>query len=209
MNDNSYNFTNKWFETESKAVWDVLIEKIKPKKVLEIGSYEGASCCYFIDKLAVKNDLEIHCIDNWKGGEEHQKSSYNMSSVEKRFKENTALALNKATQKVEFFVHKEFSEVALSKLFINGKQNFFDFIYIDGSHKAPDVLSDAILSFKLLKKEGIMVFDDYLWQEKHSGDIDIVRCPKLAIDAFTNVYCKKIRIIRAPLSQLYIKKIKN
>ena len=37
-----------------------------------------------------------------------------------------------------------------------------DLIYIDGSHLAKDVLSDAILSWKLLKPSGVMIFDDYL-----------------------------------------------
>lgn len=37
----------------------------------------------------------------------------------------------------------------------------FDFIYVDGSHRSPDVIYDAILSFGLLKKGGIMIFDDY------------------------------------------------
>ena len=38
-----------------------------------------------------------------------------------------------------------------------------DFIYVDGSHQAHDVLCDAILSFKLLRVGGIVCFDDYLW----------------------------------------------
>ena len=65
----------------------------------------------------------------------------------------------------------------------------------------------AILCFKLLKKEGILVFDDYLSQEKLPYKTDPTRCPKLAIDAFTNIYFRKIRIIGAPLGQLYVKKI--
>ena len=39
--------------------------------------------------------------------------------------------------------------------------NNFDLIYIDASHYAPDVLSDAVLAFKLLKPGGILIFDDY------------------------------------------------
>jgi hypothetical protein len=34
----------------------------------------------------------------------------------------------------------------------------------DGSHRARDVLEDAVLSWPLLKVGGIMLFDDYLWQ---------------------------------------------
>ena len=39
--------------------------------------------------------------------------------------------------------------------------NYFDIIYIDGNHEPEFVLEDAILSFRRLKKEGIMILDDY------------------------------------------------
>jgi hypothetical protein len=69
-----------------------------------------------------------------------------------------------------------------------GKQGYFDFIYVDGSHQAPDVLADAFLSFRLLRENGVIAFDDYLWQEALPDGIDSIRCPKLAIDAFTNIH---------------------
>ena len=45
--------------------------------------------------------------------------------------------------------------------------NFFDFIYIDGSHNGEDILSDAIEAFKILKKDGLIFFDDFLQYDKH------------------------------------------
>jgi predicted O-methyltransferase YrrM len=104
-------------------------------------------------------------------------------------------------------IHKGLSNKQLPKLLAEGKQGFFDFIYIDGSHQAPDVLLDAVLGFELLRDQGMMVFDDYLWQEPLAGGVDPVRCPKMAIDAFVNVYCRKLRVISAPLCQLYLHKI--
>ena len=85
----------------------------------------------------------------------------------------------------------------------------FDFIYIDGSHQAPDVLYDALLSFRLLRVGGIMVFDDYLWAENIGFEHDPIRCPKPAIDAFTNIYCRKVLTLTQPLYQLYVQKISN
>ena len=40
----------------------------------------------------------------------------------------------------------------------------FDFIYIDGSHIAKDVLTDACMAWPLLMPKGLMVFDDYMWE---------------------------------------------
>jgi hypothetical protein len=59
----------------------------------------------------------------------------------------------------------------------------------------------------VLKIGGVMAFDDYLWAEDLPYGNDPIRCPKIAIDSFTNIYCRKIRIISAPLYQLYIEKI--
>ena len=50
----------------------------------------------------------------------------------------------------------------LSNLISQGHKESFDFIYIDPSHQAPDILTDAVLAFKLLRLSGVMVFDDYL-----------------------------------------------
>ena len=54
---------------------------------------------------------------------------------------------------------------------------------------------------------GIIGFDDYLWQEPLPYGTDLLRCPKLAIDAFTNIYARKTRIMLAPLYWLYVQKL--
>lgn len=204
-----FQFTNNWFESRARGVWEQLIPQIKPTKILEIGSYEGASTCFLIQKLAQANPIEIHCIDTWEGGIEHQpggNASVNMSAVEERFNQNVELAIEAVPNNVDLVIHKGYSDIELSTLFVTGKKNYFDFIYIDGSHQAPDVLCDAVLSFRLLRVGGVIAFDDYLWSENLPYGVDPVRCPKPAIDSFTNIYCRKIGIISAPLYQLYIQK---
>ncbi|MCE1185898.1 MAG: class I SAM-dependent methyltransferase [Zoogloea sp.] len=210
MSESFYQFTNNWFEGAAKSVWDALIPQINPKRVLEIGSYEGASACYLIDKISEYQDLELHCIDTWEGGIEHQvggSAQTDMSEVEQRFRHNTKIATERAGHIVDLFCYKGYSDIELSKMLAKGMQGYFDFIYVDGSHQAPDVLLDAVLSFKLLRVDGVLAFDDYLWQEPLPYGTDPVRCPKIAIDAFSNIYCRKTRIISAPLYQLYVQKI--
>ena len=208
----NFKFTNNWFNDAAKHQWEKLISQIKPKKILEIGSYEGASTCYLIQKLAQENSVEIHCIDAWNNemGDETDYKLYgpniDMSAVESRFRQNTKLAIEKVSKKVDFFIHKGFSDDQLVKLLSNDKKNYFDFIYIDGSHLGPDVLCDAVLSFRLLKINGVMAFDDYLWP---SAKKSLTRIPKLAIDSFVNLYSEKINIFTLPLYQIYIKKISD
>ena len=205
----AYEFTNTWFQT-SKPTWDFLIPNLNPTKILEVGSYEGASTCYLIDTLGKSKNIEIHCVDTWEGGIEHLQSNSakaEMNLVEQRFLNNTNLSISKSNNTVELFIHKGFSDLELAKIYSEKEAGYFDFIYIDGSHQAPDVLCDAIISFKLLKKFGIMVFDDYLWNENLPYGIDPIRSPKIAIDSFTNIFCRKIKIVQAPLYQLYIQKL--
>ncbi len=73
----------------------------------------------------------------------------NMPSEEERSNHNIARAIKLAAHRVDLTVHKCFSDEALAKLFVAGQKNFFDFIFIDGSHQAPDVPADAVLAFVL------------------------------------------------------------
>lgn len=185
-----YIYTKTWFEFAARGVWDQLIPQINPTRILEIGSYEGASTCYLIETLGKTKNIEMHCVDTWEGGVEHQQGGFSqadMSEVENRFIHNTQIAIRNAKNKVDLVVHKGNSDLQLSKLIAGGKQGYFDFIYIDGSHQAPDVLCDALLGFRLLKINGVIAFDDYLWQEHLPYGTDPLRCPKPAIDAFTNI----------------------
>ena len=201
-------FTNNWFDSVARENWNQLLPLIQPKKILEIGSYEGASTCYLIEKMSEyigNNGLEIHCIDTWEGGIEH--SHVDMSLVEKRFDSNIAISIKKFNVDIKIIKHKKRSDLALSTLLSNGMENYFDFAYIDGSHQAPDVLFDAVAGFRLVREGGLIAFDDYLWAEELPNGRDLIRCPKPAIDAFTNLYWKKIKIITAPLYQIYVQKL--
>jgi predicted O-methyltransferase YrrM len=202
-----YRFTTRWFEDSAKDVWDQLIPKIKPARILEVGSYEGASTCYLISALARDADIEIHCVDSWEGGAEHQADGVDMPAVEMRFRHNTRLAIERSMRKVELVIHKGRSDLCLSRLVSDGKGSYFDFVYIDGSHQAPDVLCDAVLGFKLLKVGGVLAFDDYLWAEATPARRDPLRCPKPAIDAFVNINFRKLHVLTAPLYQFFIQKV--
>ena len=205
-----FDFTTNWFEINGKQVWDSLIPQVKPSKVLEIGSYEGESTCYIINFLEDKKNAELHCIDTWDGAIEQKNREVDMLEVERRFDHNTNLALSKSKNSINFNKLKGKSDIILSKLLIEKKENYFDFVYVDGSHQATDVLFDAVMAFKLVRVGGVIAFDDYIWFERDLPQgKDLNRCPKPAIDAFINIYYNKVNIIQAPLKQIYVTKINN
>ena len=198
-----YEFSEDWF-SHVEPCWGEILYEFRPRRLLEIGSYEGRSACFLIDQLARVAVIELHCIDSWAGGVEHDKSA--MGAVEARFDSNIAKAREKATHEVRFRKHKAMSSDALARLLTRGAREHFDLIYIDGSHQAPDVLADAVLAFQLLKVGGVMIFDDYVWAFGEPGEEDFFHMPKPAIDAFVNIYRRKLSLIQKPLYQLYLRK---
>ena len=208
--DSPLEFTNRWFDDNARPFWERLIPGLEIAKALEIGSYEGASACFLIAAVAYRAPLSLHCVDTWAGGVEHAPDGLapaDMEAVERRFCRNIATAVAAAPHPVDLHVHRAESADALAGLLAGGHAGTFDFIYVDGSHQAPDVLADAVLAFRLLKVGGHLVFDDYLWAEALPGGVDPLRCPKPAIDAFTTLYCRKLQILHAPLYQLYVRKL--
>ena len=199
----SLTFSNTWFRDGAKNIWNNIIPIYSPKKILEIGSYEGQATCYLIEHLGNLQTIEITCIDTWEGGFEHKEHGTDMSAVEKRFHDNIQFAASSVLNFPFVEIRKGTSEIELMKLFLEGRQNYYDFIYIDGSHETVDVLSDAVLSFKLLAPEGLMIFDDYCWA---SGVKNLDYFPKMAIDAFTTIHANKIEMIPTYNTQIAIVK---
>ena len=56
----------------------------------------------------------------------------------------------------------------------------FDIVYVDGSHRAADVYSDGVLAWPMVARNGVVIFDDYEFDEA----ADDSERPKLGIDAF-------------------------
>ena len=71
--------------------------------------------------------------------------------VEKNFDKNINPFLNRVKNKKS---SKEF--------FLKNKKKY-NIIYIDGSHYYKDVFRDAINAKKFLDKDGIIIFDDYIF----------------------------------------------
>ena len=211
-----YQFTKDWFNW-APAVWQQLIPMLPSeagdRAFLEIGSFEGRSAVWLIENIMVSGDW-IDCVDTWEGGEEH--GDEDMPAVEARFDHNIAKALGGCDTK-ERPRHTRYASLAdtederkrvykyktTSTDMLAQKLSFqlhgfkpeaipiYDFVYIDGSHIAKDVLTDACMAWPLLKPNGIMVFDDYMWGNPR----DILHRPKPAIDAFANIFAEHIDIV--------------
>lgn len=174
-----YQFTQDWFEW-APPIWSQITPHLPERKnFLEIGSFEGRSAVWTIENL-MEDGGEIVCIDTWEGGEEH--TPEDMEGAKFRFDENIKLVREKYPNR-NVMSCTGMSVNWLAALVQEKRQ--FDFIYIDGSHVAKDVMTDACMAWPLLKRNGFMVFDDYMWNPQ---GFSAMQRPKIAIDMFVNMF---------------------
>ena len=185
-----YQFTNDWFGV-ARNMWPSLISKLPDdKSFLEVGSWEGRATVWIAENLAAEQDAMITCVDTWQGGEEHDPNE--MSGVFARFSANmSALADNQKEKGRNILIRAIRTKSSQGLAELIHEERTFDFIYIDGSHIARDVLIDACMAWTMLNDKGIMVFDDYMW----AGSPLLLHRPKPAIDAFTSIFGQELMVV--------------
>ena len=182
-------YTEDWF-SHHLPHWERLFfrtlewDPASPRRVVEIGSFEGRSTLWFLDRLLRHPDSRITCIDTFSGGAEHVAAQ--TEGLHERFLAN--LAESGQSAKAEVLRMESFD--GLLRLLARGDRA--DLVYVDGSHEAPDVLADLVLGFWLLRPGGVILCDDYLWSREETERADVLGCPKLAVDAFTNIHRRQI-----------------
>lgn len=160
-------------------------------KFLQIGAYTGDASIWLLKNILTDNTSTLIDVDTWQGSEEGIHKKFDWVDVQATYNSKISSFLNVIS-------HKTTSTDYLSITSDN-----FDFIYIDGDHTSEGVYSDAILSFPLLKNQGIMAFDDYLW---HHDSKDPFLEPKKGIDKFLLEYKNKVDILHVGY-QVWIQKV--
>lgn len=178
-----------WFSKHCFYFYWIIKKINKDFKYLEIGVFEGNSFLFVTKEL--KPSIS-YAVDPWVDSSEE--ISDNMSLIEKNFDQNLSkLDLN----------FKKIKKTSDDFFLDNNK--IFDVIYIDGSHNYSNVFSDANNSWKILNKNGILIFDDYFFHypENPKGYVGF------AINKFLSSIKKKYKILLVTKSQIFIKKMVN
>lgn len=178
-------FTTDW--SRSISYWPDMFQTLgltgKPDlRFLEIGCFEGRTTLWLLENVLTDPSSKITVIDTFEGSVEFEPHGIDCNFYE-RFIQNLGDYIG---EKVRTCIGSS------GRLFQSGVfwGETFDFIYVDGSHAAADVLSDAVLSWPLLKSGGVMCFDDYLWGAGLMPEWDR---PQIAIEAFIRCYAPQLK----------------
>jgi predicted O-methyltransferase YrrM len=174
MKSSDYSFTQDYV-SDRASVWNRYLAELKSKEniqMLEVGSFEGRSAIWFLSNVLTHRSSTITCID-----------PFPHRIIEFRFDHNVRVSgfSNRVTK------IKGRSQDVL-RLF---REKNFDFVYIDGSHRAEDVQADALLSWSLVKPGGIVIFDDYLWELERPPEDR----PQIAIDQFLSDFGSELETL--------------
>ena len=137
----------------------------------------------------------MFCIDPWEDYEDYPEYKDQQNSIYTSFLKNIDNAGLSPQKSDRVIVRRGYSHLIIPEF----QDDFFDIIYIDGNHEQNFVLEDAVLSFRKLKKGGIMIFDDYGW-----GGPDLTQ---RGIDAFLVAYYKKIEVLGEKNTQVFVRKL--
>jgi len=181
-----YRLANNWFNHV-----DINNYKDRQMNYLEIGTFYGANVFSVAQTYGLHNDTKLYCIDPWEDYNEYPEYKNEQPTIYNAFLKN----VENFDENNKIIVKRGYSNLEIPKF----DDNFFDIIYIDGNHEPEFVLEDAVLSFRKLKKNGIMIFDDYGW-----GGPDLT---KRGIDGFLCGYHKRIKILGERNSQVFITKL--
>lgn len=162
-----------------------------PSSIIEVGVFEGGTTFWLSDELTPYNpNLKIYAIDPHVGSND---MSENPVDVQSNFEYNLSINTNK---NVEYI--RKHSEDGLIDLINRGVKA--ELIYIDGDHKAGEVLTDLVLSFKLLVTGGVILCDDTGdWQyTDKNGTTAAQMSPRLAVEMFMACNWHNIKPLALP-----------
>lgn len=154
----------------------------QPTRMLQVGAYTGDASIWLVENIMKHPDSVLIDVDTWEGSDEPSHHGMDWGTVEQVYDMKTY----KARQERKVIKFK-----GTSDNFFKSNQEMYDFIYIDGDHTAYGVIKDAVSAYECLNVGGIIAFDDYQW----SASLGLTKEPRLAIDAFTQIYSDRVAMI--------------
>lgn len=191
--DPKYKFTEEWFDMMIPTWTDVFKNHYTSpiQSVLEVGCYEGRATTWLCENV-LKGNVDYDVVDTFEGSVTESgmvgtagRLQGDKSFIQTNFEHNTSFFKDN----INFNIHKGYSQYELPKLVQAGKQ--YDFIYVDASHQSDDTFVDAYFAHKMLKKGGLIIFDDFAWKDPKKPHENC--SPEVGIRLFFSLYFEQYK----------------
>jgi len=146
------------FAMRNRIFWQALSSfKDRPDiHYLEVGVYEGRALLWVLEHIFTHPTSTLTGIDLFASGDGEFKPK-EVYANPKDFKQRYFQNINSSGQKQRITTHVGYSQDILKTL----QHNSYDIIYIDGCHTLTCARADSLLAWSLLKKDGLLMIDDY------------------------------------------------
>lgn len=175
-----------------------------PRTIVEIGIFEGNTTFWLADALTrFGHAFTMYAIDPHEGSEDLADTDFNL--IHNNFVHNLSTYSGTGVTYL-----RDYSTSALTSLISSGFKA--DFVYVDGDHRASQVLTDLVLSWELLDIGGVILCDDATdWKYTDPNGTSAAQLsPRMAIEVFIQCNWHKLEIIRLPdSSQTAFRKLKK
>lgn len=170
-----------WFDAYARDYFTRHLMPLAGKpglRFLQIGVFTGDASVWLLENILTGRGSLLVDVDTWEGSNEPEHKAIDWADVEATYDLRVVgrPVLKQRMSSAEFFSINDWD---------------FDFVYIDGDHTPPGVLSDAVHAFECLAPGGLLAFDDYAWTDSRTRI-----GPGPTIDAIANAYKGRLQLIQ-------------
>lgn len=182
-----------WFEGAARHNFERFLGEFKDKPVsfLQLGAYTGDASVWLAQNILTNIDSMLVDVDTWKGSNEDVHRTFNWDDVLTVYVSRTMDYQN------------IYQWIATTDRFFTENTDMFDFIYVDADHTANAVYKDGTNAWQILKPNGILAFDDYLWGEELDNQ---ELAPRPGVDKFLSEHEGKYELLDKGF-QVWIRKV--
>ena len=184
-----------YLQSNEKRYVNLLFQILKkrPKKILEIGVYNGRRAIQMIEAAKIFNkNIEYYGFDLFEG---LTKKIYNTEAS--KFPWTLDKIKELLNNRAKIFLYKGFTNETFKKFSLNDVK--IDFIFIDGGHAIQTIENDYLYSLKIAEKNAYIIFDDFY----ETGTIDITKFGSNKIFEKLQLGNNKPKLL--PFSDAYVK----
>ena len=149
-----------------RPVFREVLTEVKPKFIVEVGTWKGASAFHMVDVLLEigHTDFEIICVDTWLGSVEHWTRLY--GPIHPILKHGRPQLYEQFLSNV---IHRGYQDWitpfpidSQNAAYTMAQMQFSpDVIYVDAGHEYYSVKHDLFLYSSLLRQGGYLIGDDF------------------------------------------------